>query len=797
MPTLFDSVSSTAWTSFMEFTKVGFESGWQKSAAPDSDFEQSFFQLAYQQLQDKLGNLLPYLIGFETVNKSDDGSKALGVFGFRSNNGQILYVPVFFINGSVKGLDLLYSKNHSQFYPLNEDFADMFLKDDSSGLGEASQETRESIQKDMPTQDMRDIVRPPRTGKYTYASVKADESPLLDFVRHSGRNVKKAFYNMMSNSPAYMQELLKFYPMDKIAESVAGMDVVSPGKDYRKDSDIIPSKSDDIEVIEPKSPKAKDLSLSQKETLLTQGYIIIDKRPDQKKSQFGVMKFVEKFGNPNDTGFYPYVTTQGTIRLGLILLRPMQLQQHFATSDSIIVDLNSTTPGQAYLVDAEQVYVKDQIHIKDFGSVLKMFTDINEVKPSFGDTYVLINEKLRCSTPFRVVSSVKEPDGVRRIRIELYHQYCDQDEFRLGQRMVKEERAGSARSLPKEDNKYEKVRPAKHLTLVVTKQQGDRLTIQGDLVYVPAGFKVLNLNFGDPSYGAPITAEDAETRGEKRRSIRDEWEAGKPGRRSALVSTMYEKNVLPLTVRSNGSDYFADIADFKKNYANVKMAKIGMVLDFGLGVKEAAELIDGLAVKKQAKGYIKMAYMGDTVPWYQDEVPYNDEFGHPTTTGIGQEFPQPVDQSYQEDPSETNMGRGSRNDPHAGDEDYQSADDSGGQGGGISQDVNHAVQLAQGGQKSIFDCQSIATLAKYVSPSDKITEYTPYLVSALDRLGRILFLCHWESDKFSEVYGRSDMPQLVELLTSVFKNLGDLIIFLKRKSPELSINMSNQDGLET
>jgi hypothetical protein len=46
------------------------------------------------------------------------------------------------------------------------------------------------------------------------------------------------------------------------------------------------------------------------------------------------------------------------------------------------------------------------------------------------------------------------------------------------------------------------------------------------------------------------------------------------------------------------------------------------------------------------------------------------------------------------------------------------------------------------------------------------------------------------------MYGRGDLPELVELVTSVFKNIGDLIIFLKRKSPELSINMTKADGLD-
>ena len=38
------------------------------------------------------------------------------------------------------------------------------------------------------------------------------------------------------------------------------------------------------------------------------------------------------------------------------------------------------------------------------------------------------------------------------------------------------------------------------------------------------------------------------------------------------------------------------------------------------------------------------------------------------------------------------------------------------------------------------------------------------------------------------MYGLDELPELMELVKSVFNNLGDLIIFLKRKFPDISIN---------
>lgn len=79
-------------------------------------------------------------------------------------------------------------------------------------------------------------------------------------------------------------------------------------------------------------------------------------------------------------------------------------------------------------------------------------------------------------------------------------------------------------------------------------------------------------------------------------------------------------------------------------------------------------------------------------------------------------------------------------------------------------------------------------MAKYVSPHDKLTQYTPQLLQALDRLGRVLFMFNWDTDKFVDMFGRNDLPEFKELLTSVFKNLGELVLFIQRKAPEVTIN---------
>jgi hypothetical protein len=727
-----------------------------KKQAADDQIEGAFFQLAYQKLQDTLKNLIPYLVGFEIVKKNEDNTKALGVFGFRSKNGQILFVPAFFINGKVKNLDLLYSKNNEQFYPLNEDFAEMFIKDELLGLGEDSKETRTDILRDATQGDYRQMSVPPRTGRYAIASV-------IDYVKESDNLTKKAFSSLIEKNADFCESLLRFYPLEKIAEAIA----LEDGKEYRK-SDRAAKK---IELVKMENKeKVKKLTDSQKSTLMTQGYVIVDDRDAGEKSTFGAVDYLKKFINPVDSGFYSYVTKLGGLRYGLVLVRPKQLQQDFATDDVLVVDLDSKD-GTTYIKDHKQVFVKDQIRVQDYTAVHKMMVDAAEGKPGYSNIYVLINENLKSTQPFRINANFKDASGIRRIVVEPHRIWAD---YCCDEKRGPKDRPGSIHDLPR-GNFYEHPKKAKEVHLVMTKRQGDRLDYQDNTIYVPAGFKLLKIT---PACCFPGWRETGVSDNENDAKSHEQKVKGEPGTPGKLHAMLEDKNIFPMSVHTNGSEYFVDINGAKKKYDDPIKAKIAMVMDIGLDEKDASRLIDSLLPGISKKGHVKVAYTGDTYPQPFEEQPYVNEFGQNTYVGIGQENTLPTMDSYTGNPTRQDLG--TMPEVNGIDPRY----------------ISEAIQMAQNGQKEIFDTQMIGALAKYVSVGDKISEYLPSIVEATDRLGRILFLLHWETDKFKEMYGRGDLPELVELVTNVFKNIGDLVIFLKRKSPELSINMSKTDGLD-
>jgi hypothetical protein len=94
----------------------------------DQAVAEAFAQQAYTAVGNRDRKIMcdPYLLGFEIVDKNEENNRLVGVFAFRVS-GEILMVPVFFLNGKIKGQDLLYRKPVNRFYPNTEKWISYFV----------------------------------------------------------------------------------------------------------------------------------------------------------------------------------------------------------------------------------------------------------------------------------------------------------------------------------------------------------------------------------------------------------------------------------------------------------------------------------------------------------------------------------------------------------------------------------------------------------------------------------------------------------------------------------------------
>lgn len=129
----------------------------------EQGFEQAFSSLAYAYLKDKSPRLIDFIVGFQLVDRNEDNTKAVGIFGFKVGD-QWLYAPVFFLNGDLKGHELLYIKKQDAFVPMKENWVNYLISRKPHVLGEGSNQNTHQLGGLMP--NLQKLSRPPGGTKY-------------------------------------------------------------------------------------------------------------------------------------------------------------------------------------------------------------------------------------------------------------------------------------------------------------------------------------------------------------------------------------------------------------------------------------------------------------------------------------------------------------------------------------------------------------------------------------------------------------------------------------------------------
>ena len=232
---------------------------------PDADFERTFADLAHASLRDRAPILLDHLVGFQLLDKSEDDSHAVGVWGFKVGN-EWMYAPVFFLNGQLKGDELLYIKSQDAFVPLKENWINYLLNRRPHVLGES--EERKPNELGIRQPDFETLARPPHTGSkfasagdvqslvdYLLPRVSPDfqqflpvalEHPaagkraslglkwsLPHFIKHAGKQAAVTLVHTMRGNQNFADAVLKYYSMDDILKAAEdAFTMTKEAKDY-------------------------------------------------------------------------------------------------------------------------------------------------------------------------------------------------------------------------------------------------------------------------------------------------------------------------------------------------------------------------------------------------------------------------------------------------------------------------------------------------------------------------------------------------------------------------------------
>jgi hypothetical protein len=792
----------------------------------DTNFERTFADLAYARLRDKAPSLLDHLIGFQLIDKNDDETRAVGVFGFKVGP-EWVYAPVFFINGELKGHELMYMKSQDAFVPMTEEWVNYLLNRRPQVLGEGEDTPRNELPIRQPDFDV--FSRAPGMGsKYASArrtyndiatrvrpdfrafmpvftvSPSGEKYAALDvpgFLKRAGAKAAYALVNTMRHDEKFADAVLSFYDLKdllrfektagKVSKAEAGYqedaafnkcgecDNYSPPRSCEKvegdissggtsrlfapetvkpiepmDNPLAPKSAADTRTVEmdevPYRDKPKgqvvvltrtndlsyfdpDLTEADRKRLLKDQYIVKDERNPDKRSRLYKSQLSATIQGPTETGIYDVMTGSGEARRMWVIVDPIRVGWS-----------PSNLRGISLVVDAENkrygnYHPSDVLTIRQDGSLSNETPDLSSPNElGYDDEAMLIGPRGSATGIFRVDNSISHPDGTTELDV------CGLNSFAPSSTHPRRE--GMMYANPSFSN--DDLR-----TILLTDKDG-KLTRIGETLFVPKSYKAFILQKGKPRSGNyPIGS--SRSSGELNLGTLNDviYKLSK-------TAEAKKQGIYRMQMRTDGIGFTAWV-DGHPGKSRTKLASLKhLIEDHGLGQEDAETLIKEARPRHSVPYFIKYA-----------QAPMQGYFPEPQMAseyGINAPVQYPMTDTQ-------NLG----NIDSQGNRDYYRNDRYIDQGA-----RQYAEQAAGQGQKEILDASVIGGLVRTMDTDSAVDGYVGDLLLGLDRLGRILFMYYWHNDKFKERYGQQDMIELEDNLRNVFKNLGELSLFLKQKTIE-------------
>lgn len=759
----------------------------------ETSFEQAFAQLAYSYISDKAPRLLDFLIGFQLVDRNEDSTKAVGIFGFKTGN-QWLYVPIFFINGDLKGHELLYVKNKDMFLPLTEGWLNYLLSKRPFILGEGTSQTAQQLSARTP--DLSGLASPPTITKRGSVETPAewpewvtdfmpklaelatklpselpqfeglDQRLSLDSVLADDLELCKAAYSLSRAYPAFGEYCEKFYGRDlfksallKLRDKAAAAkpDLFIHPNVPATTKPVIKHAADKVTItlVHSTSILARSLDDADRNKLLSTGYLVDDRRDDSETSKAYETQVSTALTNPDVTGVYDVLTRPGKFERCLIITSPHSHRGGRPFCTVIRLD------GKKNWINEHRsnIFVRNPEEIDE---PLKKWLDEQKEPESFskGTTYVILSRTGHGSCPFTIRSKVDTD-----LYDVWFRDYGPSHDPWVGRPAPTTACCGADSY-----NNDERVQ--------LNGRKGTRLKALRGTLYVPADAKVLAIKDSDSSYDGPVDISTNESKNPpvilgnaadahlqltgteaelKKKASSDRLELGTVADLERVVIDHTD----PLKIYHNGTEVRLN----SERPWPVKEAFFRLIRNYGFREETATELLKQAAAKRSVRVRVKFAagypFLPDSVA--APSIP-EQEFGF--TGDLAQTVgPEEWEQQVQ--------GQG----PSAYDASYDSSPEA----MPDPMALQTAMQAGSMGQKEVFDTAALGGLLKTVRHETTIDRYMGDLMKAIDRLGRVLFSFYWRSDEFQDLFGKADMPELEDGLRNAFEQLGEITLYLREK----------------
>lgn len=781
-----------------------------QSQADDTQFETDFSNLAFTFIQDRAPALMNYILGFETVDRSEDGTRAVGIFGFKIDD-DYYYVPAFFLNNQIKGVESILAKRTNSFIPLTEEWINFIINRKATEIGKATDERTDLENFENPNFDFlrRPTVGPLGGGRY-FKDAEAKDSKefpawnngLRFFGGNDAWSFKQAWDIMkyrvaegLRKDAGFREAAAGFYgalegdrsifrekraedsPIYGYLRDVGGPRAVrtlfnaiggsvkmanAAMEFYESVPDLAPrsypkscfaiKQAQEAAILEMVqvtfTDRPGDYDENTAKEILEDGFTVVDRRDDDHASFTVAADYEKMFQTPDLPGVYDVLCVGGS------------------THEAYVLDLdricrNGPSGGAiVYFPNNDQTIVCRKRWIVAKWDRKKSTKDIYDDAKSLGSIsndrkYIFVGPDGSCVGIVRVYKSSKENEGrvVLDVSVDNYISYRSEEQDR---------EAGLGTDSTVWGIDFD--------TIEIGDFAG-RPVSHGSTLVMPSNWKVLDVTekpLPERKDNEPWDEYDARVRAETAPTY-------KLGSFATLQAELRKQGAAELEVVSEDGREFNYRYDGNGYSApmSYKQASVDLVTRLGLRYPDAREMLKQAAVERRSKRLVKMGQLVGVDPMMPvEQTPSADEYtGIPTyqtpysdeTTAQFNNVPfVPKDNVYGE-----NLGGEMERDQEA-------------------QFDPEAQQLAQdaavAGQKNVFDQAAIGGLAKVYDVGAVVDSYLPEFMQAIDRLGRVMFLYYWKHDDFVERYGTDQVVEMEDILRATFKQLGKLTLDLRKKA---------------
>lgn len=705
----------------------------------ETALEQTFSELAYSRLRDRAQGMLDYLVGFQLLKQHDDGERAVGIFGCEVDD-DYYYIPAFFLHGEIRGLDSIYSVSSDLFLPLVDGWVDTIINRRQPTLGESNGQPKRDFGARVPEYNrLRDVPSGAQSINLKLASdistsmmgdrQSGDQPDLVSVI--AGTPMAGMFKRALDNSPTLRKAFSSF--------GYDYLDLVEPLQKTAAEEKKV------VIVSQITDPDAPSLTDEEKQRVLEGGAVVLDTRPEISKAKAYDLQGPMALENPTGGGLYDVLWADGTISQAFLSSTGDQRNTYLLIRDE----------DKHYgLVKGPSVYVLR----KYSDAECREWLDKNGRLPSgvpANRVVAFISNDGEGTPAYCVDEKTIGLDGITSFRVHTHYMSgpcppCGwQHDGRVPHNAFMDVQAPyNYRSSRTRD-------PGCAVSTVLVTDTGRPCPVFNDekLIVNDKHFWALDINSfterkDDEAQDSPI--DSTEEVYKRHDVVLSEKDLGDP----STVCAVLEKVATDLQVWRQGTEVLAKTASACYSFRNEGQALDTLIGELGLGEDDARAIYNGATINSHQ---FKVAAFLE-MPEITDE----SEGGL-----MGEGFTQMTPfQTSTQVPSE---------------DENREVYEYGGMDGGVSS-LQVAEQAAQTGRKDVFDAAALASMIKSHKPDQLVERFMPIIQSGMDRLGRMLFLIYWHYDDFEERYGEDELQELLDNLSNVFEQLGDVVLFVKEKS---------------